>query len=220
MSLADYDFVLRQLTHKKWGSVFQIAIGGGEPTEHPDFIDIIKLTKKSGVVPNYTTNGEIVSDKIIRVTAQYCGAIAVSVTQKDIIGKKGLIDKFNKMGVKTNLHFLLSSRSIVDAIKILRGKYDGILKPVNAVVFLTYKPLGRATSKENLKPDTNLEEFLSLVNSPKTNVNFGFDACFVPLLIKHTNINRDYIDSCECGFFSVYIDELLNVKPCSLSLST
>ena len=32
-----------------------------------------------------------------------------------------------------------------------------------------------------------------------------------------TNTNIDYIDPCECAFFSAYIDENLNVKPCSFA---
>jgi hypothetical protein len=35
--------------------VFEVAIGGGEPTMHPGFIDILKHCKESGVVPNFST---------------------------------------------------------------------------------------------------------------------------------------------------------------------
>lgn len=38
---------------------------------------------------------------------------------------------------------------------------------------------------------------------------------FCPVLLHLTNTNPDFIDNCECGFFSVYIDEKLVVKPCS-----
>lgn len=39
----------------------------------------------------------------------------------------------------------------------------------------------------------------------------------MPSLLRNTDCNPDYIDSCECGFFSIYIDEKKNVKPCSFS---
>lgn len=49
------------------------------------------------------------------------------------------------------------------------------------------------------------------------NTKIGFDACFVPNLMRFTNVNTNYIDPCECAFFSVYIDEKMNVKPCSFT---
>ena len=45
----------------------------------------------------------------------------------------------------------------------------------------------------------------------------GFDACFVPMLLHSTHINKNIVDSCEGGFFSVYVDHNLNVSPCSFS---
>jgi uncharacterized radical SAM superfamily Fe-S cluster-containing enzyme len=35
--------------------VFEVAIGGGEPTEHPDFVEILRAFRDAGVVPNFTT---------------------------------------------------------------------------------------------------------------------------------------------------------------------
>jgi hypothetical protein len=35
--------------------VFEVAFGGGEPTTHPNFIEILKLTRSLGMVPNFTT---------------------------------------------------------------------------------------------------------------------------------------------------------------------
>ncbi|MEG1363157.1 MAG: hypothetical protein RSC92_01765, partial [Clostridia bacterium] len=64
---------------------FQIAIGSeSEPTEHPDFLKFIKTVYDLGIVPNYTTNGVILSedteyvDEMLSVTAKYCGGVAVS----------------------------------------------------------------------------------------------------------------------------------------------
>jgi len=35
--------------------VFEVALGGGEPTSHPDFLEILRYFRSSGVVPNFTT---------------------------------------------------------------------------------------------------------------------------------------------------------------------
>lgn len=57
MSVADYCYVLDEMCHPKYGNVFQVALGGGEPLEHPNFKEIITETLRRNIVPNFTTNG-------------------------------------------------------------------------------------------------------------------------------------------------------------------
>jgi MoaA/NifB/PqqE/SkfB family radical SAM enzyme len=53
---------------------FQVALGGGNPNQHPDFIEILRLTREDyGIVPNYTTNGRGLSDTVLEATRRYCG---------------------------------------------------------------------------------------------------------------------------------------------------
>ena len=216
ISLSNYKFILDNLSDKKWGKVFQVAIGGGEPTEHPDLIEILKITRQRGIIPNYTTNGEIVSMEILDATKKFCGAVAISINNFTIT-KQEIIKKFINKKIKTNIHFILSKNSIDNALKILNGDFDEYLKGVNSVIFLTYKPFGRAIKENMLEKGVSFNNFIKLIDKPKTKLRFGFDACFVPTLMKYTSVNTDFIDSCECGFFSVYIDENLNVKPCSFT---
>ena len=75
---------------------FQIAIGSsGEPTVHPDFCNFIETVYNTNVVPNYTTNGIILSywnkpgkryfllaNKILDYTKKYVGGVAVSFGNK------------------------------------------------------------------------------------------------------------------------------------------
>ena len=35
----------------------QIALGGGNPNEHPDFVEILRLIREHDIVPTYTSNG-------------------------------------------------------------------------------------------------------------------------------------------------------------------
>jgi len=217
LSLEQYSEVLKQLISPKWGPPFQIAIGGGEPTEHPELIEILKTTRKLGMIPNLTTNGENISATHMRAFRKFCGAVAISETSIDPDKIKPLLSQMRKAGVCTNLHFLLSRRSLQTAIGLLRGDYNQLLQGLNAIIFLTHKPMGRASPNDNLRFDEEMKFFLSLVDKPSSGIRFGFDACFVPLLLKHTGIDSRFVDSCECGFFSVYIDEKMNVKPCSFS---
>lgn len=216
MSLEDYEFVLSSLTDEKWGSVFQVALGGGEPLEHPDFIEIINITNSRGIVANFTTNGMHINKEVASKIKNKVGAVAISISKAEEIN----VDKIKILtdeGIKTNIHFVLDNESISDAIDILSGKYDYLLEKVNGVIFLTYKPKGRANLEKCLRVDENFNKFIDLIDNNISKVRIGFDACFVPMLMKNTEVEVDYIDSCECGFFSVYIDENLNVQPCSFA---
>lgn len=214
MTAGQYESVLAALHSERWGSVFQVALGGGEPLEHPDFPEIIRKTCEKGIVANFTTNGRYLDEKMIGFLKGKIGALAISVGEIGELDQAALKLLANA-GIKTNLHFILDRQSIGEAINILQGKYNGSLETVNGVVFLTYKPGGRAEADKCLNMDAPLEEFTGLIDKSRCVSRIGFDACFVPILMKHTEINTDYVDSCECGFFSVYIDERLNVKPCS-----
>lgn len=219
MSLEDYRFALQELTNEKYGSIFQVALGGGEPLLHPNFNEIIKVTREEfGIIPNYTTSGKFFNQENIEATRNYCGAVAISwdpyrnLSLEELL-KTGSYLKDND--ILANIHYVISEKTINDAVDLLKGKYDEYIRDFNSVIFLTYKPTGRAENSESIKSADALKTFTNLVDNPVTNTKIGFDACFVPVLMKATGVNIDLIDSCECGFFSVYIDENLNVTPCS-----
>lgn len=220
MSLEEYSHVLQELTHKEYGSVFQVALGGGEPLLHPDFNEIIRLTREDyGIIPNYTTCGKFFNPENMETSRKYCGAVAISW---DPYRDNLTLDELTKLGrlledneIRTNIHYVISETTLEHATDILRGKYDGYLESFNAVIFLTYKPTGRAGREDTIRSPQKLQSFLDLVTNPVTSLKMGFDACFVPIILKKTDIDNAMVDSCECGFFSVYIDEKLNVLPCS-----
>lgn len=220
ITLKDYSFLLGQLSCPEFGAVFQVALGGGEPLLHPEFIEILKITKEVfGIIPNYTTNGKFFDEATIEATKKWCGAIAISYDpyRVDIsleeIKKIGLLLK--DKGIKANIHYVLSKKTLEDAIKVLNDHYEEFLYAYNAIIFLTYKPMGQANRADCLNRSDLLNSFLRLIDKYESKLKIGFDACMVPIVMKYTSIDHDFLDSCECGFFSVYIDENLNVKPCS-----
>lgn len=216
MTVEQYDYALSALQSERWGNVFQVALGGGEPLEHPDFTRIIEKTNARGIVANFTTNGLYLDKSMIAFLKGKIGALALSADSMDSLDT-GLVKRLAEAGIKTNIHFILNRRSIGEAAEILSGHFNERLKGANGVVFLTYKPKGRAERDMCLVMDDALMRFVSLIDNHACTIGVGFDACFVPLLMKYTGTSVDIIDSCECGFFSVYIDEKLNVKPCSFA---
>ncbi|WP_420237710.1 radical SAM protein [Telmatobacter bradus] len=216
MALEDYERVLDALTSPRWGSVFQVALGGGEPLEHPDFLKILEATTRRGIIANFTTNGQHVTREVAQSIAGLVGAVAISTSNLDHLDRNK-IDYLVSAGIRTNLHYILDRNSIFQAIDILHGAYRELLADVNAVIFLTYKPRGRADASLCLEDGPELRAFLASVSNNNAGVHIGFDACFVPLLLHDTDTEAQYVDACECAFFSIYIDEKLNVKPCSFA---
>lgn len=216
MSFDEYCSVLDALQSPENGTVFQVAIGGGEPLEHPDFLRIVEETVNRGIVPNFTTNGLLLSAEVFAAIKGKIGAMAISVSSvSDLIRINALL--VDSDGIKVNIHFILSKESVGQAVGIVNGEYNELLKNVNAVVFLTYKPAGRGTEKHVLKQEKQTNEFIKAIKSPKCICKIGFDACFVPMLIHNNAVRKEMVDTCEGGFFSVYIDENMRVSPCSFS---
>lgn len=76
MNVENYEVVMRQAQKMH---VHQVALGGGNPNQHPQFTEILRLTReKYGIVPNYTTNGRGLTEAVLTATSRYCGAVAVS----------------------------------------------------------------------------------------------------------------------------------------------
>ncbi len=135
MPIEDYTFLL---TQAKQCGVQQIAIGGGEPTLHPNFIDILRLTSENGIMPNYSTNADHLTDEMLIATKKYCGAIAVSIYE-NIDSYKDTIERIVDFGIIVNLHMILRSDLISYYVDILKNPPQW-LKKVNAIIFLNYKP--------------------------------------------------------------------------------
>jgi organic radical activating enzyme len=112
---------------------FQIAYGGGEPTMHPQFHEIMKLTRDFGIAPNYTTNGMFVSDyetfdKIIKTTKEYCEGIAITCHSHLKDYWWDCADLFIDAGIFTNFHNLISDKDSVDDFIKIYEEWKGDIK--------------------------------------------------------------------------------------------
>jgi hypothetical protein len=74
-------------TYCEMNKVFEVAIGGGEPTMHPEFPEILEGFREHGVVPSFSTRNlqwmrdEVWRPKILKA----CGGFAFSVDTKEQI---------------------------------------------------------------------------------------------------------------------------------------
>ena len=211
MALTDYKNIIDQAVEM---GIFQVALGGGNPNQHPDFVEILEYTASMGIVPNYTTNGRGFSNEILEATRKHCGAVAVSAYEP-YNETAETISTLAAEGIKINVHFILDTKSIDTAIAWLKEP-PIILRGINAIIFLNYKPSGRKVfEKKMLRNSERLDEFFELATSGQRKLKVGFDACCVSGVFARTNANPTMVDACDAGRFSMYVSEDLSVHPCS-----
>lgn len=212
MSVADFKSILEQGR----GKLFQVALGGaGDVDTHENFEEIVKLCREYNIVPNFTTSGILMTKEKAEICKKYCGAVAVSEHFSDYTDKA--LDLLLEAGVKTNIHYVLSKKSIDTAIE--RLKNNSFKKGINAVVFLLYKPVGLGREENMLDAnDPRVAEFFELIDSGNFHHKVGFDSCTAPGIVNFTKkVNLDSLDFCEGARYSAYIDANMNMMPCSFA---
>jgi organic radical activating enzyme len=161
---------------------YQLAIGGGEPTSHPEFCELLKVTRELGIAPNYTTNGMFIRDaktreRIIESTVNYCEGVALSCHPHLWQYWTDAAHIYHKNGVFTNFHNIISdTESVITFIDIYK-KFESI---INYFVLLPLKNKGRS----NQSMDKNTFDFLiSTMRSEGVNIRkIAFGANFFPFI--------------------------------------
>lgn len=204
----------KRIVNECKGRTFQFALGGaGDVDTHEHFEEILSICRENYIVPNFTTSGIIMSRKKAEICKKYCGAVAVSEHFAPYTDRA--IDLLLDAGVKTNIHYVLSNKSIDVAIDRLRN--NSFKEGINAVVFLLYKPVGLGTKENVLRyDDERLRIFFDLVDNMKHPFKIGFDSCTIPAIHNFTHsIDERSIDTCEGGRWSMYITSDMKALPCS-----
>jgi len=181
--------------------VLEIAFGGGEPTSHPDFIEILNYTKERGIVPNFTTNSV---DNITQEMVDFCGSIAVSVTN--------LRDVVKTLGNTYNDNDSSNSKICLNVVEGIFPEYNisallSIVLEFNTrIVFLGSKiPKRNYAQKLNNFKKSTIEKILR----ETIYENISVDTLFVK---HHANIIKNNIPTIflpeEEGLSSMYIDSV------------
>ena len=209
MSVADF----RRIAEQSRGKCNQFALGGrGDPDQHEDFEQILKICRENLLVPNFTTSGYGMTHQIAALCKKYCGAVAVSWYRSEYTLKA--IGMLLDAGVKTNIHYVLGKNSIQEAIDRLQR--NDFPQGINAVIFLLHKPAGQGTKANMLSvEDPVVAEFFAQVDK-RHPFKVGMDSCNVPGAIRFCKtVLPESLDTCEGGRFSCYIGADMTMVPCS-----
>lgn len=216
MTLADYQAVIRQAAHL---GVLQVALGGGNPNQHPDFLRILELTRREfGIVPSYTTNGRGLTTGVLSASRQFCGAVAVSA-YPPYQETADAVKKLLSLDIKTNVHFILDSASVSKAITWLRDPPDW-LKGINALIFLNFKPVTRNGDQASLAANhPQAADLFALATSADGPFKVGFDDCCTTGLLAYGDPHPAMVGACESARFTMFISEQMRAYPCSFMTS-
>ena len=187
---------------------------------NPDMKEIFEWSKSHGVAPNVTVNGEGITDEWARWLADTCGAVAVSLYDKD--KTYNTIDKLYKAGMKqVNIHYMIANETIprlVGLIDEIALKKDPRLKGLNTLVLLSLKSKGRGVHFTSISQG-QFDVICDLMIAHKLNI--GFDSCSADKVKKWAKARglfkqfKNMIEPCESTIYSSYINERGEFFPCS-----
>lgn len=200
----------------------QIAFGIGDIDANPDLWKMMDYCRENDVVPNITINGSRMTPQSYDLLAYYCGAVAVSLYNKETC--YDAVYELTRRGMKqVNIHCLLADETYDKCKQVMEdSKTDSRLKDLNAIVFLWLKPLGERNTLTQIKQ----ERYDDIVTYAMDNeVPIGFDSCSAPQFadaIKRkypSKFNQLYpmIEPCESTLFSYYVNVEGKGFPCSFA---
>lgn len=218
MSFETFKSILDKVNENQ--QLCQLAFGlGSTGEENPDIWKMCEYARSIHVIPNGTIAD--ITDETANKIVKYFGACAVSNHSKDSCYDS--VKKLTDRGLtQTNIHAVIYSENLQQVFELIDDIAGGDerLSRLNAVVFLSLKKTGRATNGNTTQ--LTQDEFNSLINyALEKNISFGFDSCSAHKFINFINANpqykqfETYVEPCESGVFSSYIDVHGKFHPCS-----
>jgi hypothetical protein len=170
---------------------FLVTLGSiGEPTEHPEFCELLKTIYNSNIVPTYMTNGVILSawnkpnsfyydlaNRILDYTNKYVAGVVVSFGNKQLheFAQEAVNALLEKGDTHVNIKYLISTKNSVDEFIKNVKKYG------KQIGFHIATPL-MACGKSNKSMDQSVFEYLvqRVKKLPDSNIIFHSD--FIPFI--------------------------------------
>ncbi len=210
---ASLDILKKIIDLHAYKKSIEFAIGGGEPTLHPDFPAILKKIGDSGSIANFTTKsvGWMYNPDILEAVKKYVSGVAYSPDDiRQVVEFVSQHDKKVGDDVALYLHIIpelwtdTGLSELRDTVEDM-NKWNTGRKSRNTIhiTMLGYKTTGRGKNFEAKKKDNLIEYITSFTQTP-----VGID----------TKIAKDYNDELEKnsidkklytteeGKFSIYID--------------
>jgi len=209
--------------------VFQMALGGGEPLLHTRLIDMVRLARRSGIVPNITTNGNLLTAEMasalkeaglgqIQISLNGADEGTNSLTRPNFRSALKALEVCRKVGLRSGINFLLTRSNLSDLESVVSlGAEMGvatvnILRPKPPTEDESWLEGESLTSAEYLDVRRRLRK-LKVAEPTRVTI----DASLTFLLTYHPPdlLFRRGIWGCTAGRRFVTVTEKGDVLPCS-----
>lgn len=198
---------------------YQIAIGGGEPTTHPDFEAILRRARQLGTVPNYTTAGHNMTESIIATTNEVCGGLAM--TYHAFKGLDWFVEHYSrikdKIRVQLNVH-LIADKDVAKNLRDLVSRYDD-LGALRLVLLAYYPDVGRSTLDGLITKRVYMKDFPEAIKVAKENhYQIAFSEGLLPFFLSRPELHVETRFAMRSeGLFSCYFDPEGHISESSFS---
>lgn len=139
-SVAGLEDIERYLKSLGEAGVFEVAIGGGEPTLYPYFAEVLRSAHEAGIVPNFTTfiRPNKWPGHVREAVLEYAGGFALSTdgNEQDVIAVEDFSRLYGKRGA---LQFVVGAHYEYALAHLLKSARKASLP----VTLLGYKTTGR-----------------------------------------------------------------------------
>ena len=185
--------------------VFEVSLGGGEPTIHPEFMQYLKGFREVGIVPNFTTRNLawLRDPYMAHGFMEFCGAFALSVNKEEEVKNLVTLLDYNSIDHnKAAVQVVLGTIESHHLAGILRACADAGVR----ATLLGFKSVGRGA---NYQP-RNYRNWLEIVKDSQAKVSIDTAlAAEYQQQILAAGISPYMFDVKE-GAFSCYIDLVQN----------
>lgn len=214
---ADLDNIKSVLDALAEMQVFEVALGGGEPTHYPHLAEVLQYAHERGIVPNFTTFGVdwLQNTELVKTVQKTVGAIGVSVHDADQLNKIAKIEQVLNGGrgwgerrVQVTAQHVVGSVDMDTTAQLLDACWDSGVD----LLLLGFKRTGFGANQEP-HDMTGLNMLLKLRRDRKPHWRakismLGVDTAFVQQfgdLLDELEIPKVLVTS-EEGKFSMYTD--------------
>jgi MoaA/NifB/PqqE/SkfB family radical SAM enzyme len=210
---------------KKLG-VFQIALGGGEPTLHPEFIEILSYIKKVGIDCAITTNGRPLDKNVLRAISESCKLVCISAddlrypflfdkNSDDRVKLKNSISQYQKFGIHLGINFVYGPNNWQNMQAILHIAKEHDIPDVYFLLLKHSSVINRnwAMEKDLLRA---IKALFGEAEFIKKSIHFDVCSTWILNQIFYESLNYfQGFNGCDAGRFAVSVSEDNYIQPCS-----
>ncbi len=176
--------------------VFEVALGGGEPTRHPLFSDIVRLLWKEGIIVNFTTNDLKWTEDvgIVKTVREHVSRFGISVRYaRDMRDAFAMVP--TELHHKIYFHYVIGTGSLKDVLDCPNTQ---------SIILLGFKTNGRGGSYKTYSPEN---DWIETITKERPYSEIGIDTALANQYKDKVKTDFDkFLVQYDEGKFSMYID--------------